>query len=174
MTTIIYRDGEFAWDSQTTWLRAHYGAAKVFENGGVTFGVAGSARTSDVLEFASIPEMDSHKPGFNTREWIITSLVPAILGSLREVGALEERNGLADTDSILILSVRGEAGYLSGNGAFVRDDSGLLGVGSGSKYALGAVRAGASLEEAVKIATELDMYSGGEVKTLKVEEPDID
>ena len=168
MTTIIYKDNEFAWDSQTTWLRAHNGASKVFENGGVTFGVAGSSRTSDVLEFMSVPALEDYKPGFNTREWIVTQLVPAIQDSLHEVRALEDDKGLADSGGHMILYVNGLAGYLSGNGAFVSDESGLLGVGSGSDYALGAVKAGATLEEAVKIATELDMHSGGEVKTLEV------
>lgn len=170
MTTIVYRDGEFAWDTQTTWIRAHFGSVKVFTNGGVTFGVSGKARTSDVLEFLDIPNRNTFDPNYDVRKWVITELVPAINSGLKSVGALEEVSGVSDTGSAVIISVDGLSGYLSGDGSFVQDDSGVLGVGSGSKYALGAIYAGASLEEAVTIATKLDMYSGGEIRTMKVGE----
>lgn len=41
-------------------------------------------------------------------------------------------------------------------------------LGSGSTYALTAMRMGASAEEAVKIACEMDVYSGGKITTRKV------
>lgn len=43
-------------------------------------------------------------------------------------------------------------------------------LGSGSKYALGAFHAGASLEDAVTIAIALDVFSGGEVKVIDIPE----
>jgi 20S proteasome alpha/beta subunit len=42
-------------------------------------------------------------------------------------------------------------------------------VGSGSKFALGAMEMGASAEEAVRVAMKYDISSGGEVQVLKLE-----
>lgn len=44
-------------------------------------------------------------------------------------------------------------------------------IGSGSDFAIAAMKAGASSEEAVKVATELDVFSGGEVKVFELETP---
>lgn len=41
-------------------------------------------------------------------------------------------------------------------------------MGSGSEYALGAVYAGASLKDAVRIASKLDVYTGGKIKLYDV------
>ncbi|MER9176345.1 peptidase S14 [Mesorhizobium sp. M0955] len=44
-------------------------------------------------------------------------------------------------------------------------------IGSGDQFAYGAMKAGASAEEAVRIATECDPWSGGPIVTLKLEAP---
>lgn len=41
-------------------------------------------------------------------------------------------------------------------------------IGSGRKYALGAIEAGASLEEAVRVASKWDVYTGGEIKVWDI------
>lgn len=45
-----------------------------------------------------------------------------------------------------------------------------MSVGSGSCFALAAMKAGNSAEEAVKVACELDVYSGGEITVVQLEE----
>lgn len=42
-------------------------------------------------------------------------------------------------------------------------------IGSGMQFATAAMDAGASAEEAVRIATQRDVYSGGEIKTFELE-----
>jgi len=42
-------------------------------------------------------------------------------------------------------------------------------VGSGGKFALGAMAFGASAEEAVEVASEFDIYTGGSVQSMSVE-----
>lgn len=42
--------------------------------------------------------------------------------------------------------------------------------GSGHEYALGALKAGASAEEAVRIACEIDIHSGGEIQVVNIRE----
>lgn len=41
-------------------------------------------------------------------------------------------------------------------------------IGSGKKYAIAAMKAGANAIEAVKIATECDVYSGGKIQALSL------
>lgn len=45
---------------------------------------------------------------------------------------------------------------------------GVVAVGSGEDIAIGALEFGATAEEAVQIASQHDVYSGGEVVTIKV------
>lgn len=174
MTTIVAVEGEndikFAWDSQTTWMgRAMLGGVKVFENGPVTFGVAGGARSADILKHMSIPDRKDYEPGYNNESWIVRTLVPAIVAEFKEVEASDA--GSFDTDSHIILVVGGEIGYLSSNLSWVTDSSGVYAVGSGSDYAIGALMAGVSVKRAVEIASQWDLYTGGDVvtKTIKKE-----
>ena len=44
-------------------------------------------------------------------------------------------------------------------------------IGSGSDFAIASMKSGSSAEEAVRVATELDVFSGGEVKVFELEEP---
>lgn len=41
-------------------------------------------------------------------------------------------------------------------------------IGSGARYAYGALAAGATPEEVVKIAIEADIYSGGDLQILEL------
>ncbi len=175
MTTIIaVKDKKtvtFGWDSQTTWLgRGMNGGQKVFRNGAVVFGVSGLGRMSDILRFLDVPAIRTYEPDFDTEHWIVTSLVPAILKAASDAQVAEVINAQANTESSVIISVNGVVGYLSGNLSFVTDETGVYGVGSGSDYAIGALRAGASVQKAVEIARELDLYTGGGIAVKTVEE----
>jgi ATP-dependent protease HslVU (ClpYQ) peptidase subunit len=41
-------------------------------------------------------------------------------------------------------------------------------IGSGEEYAIGAMDAGLSAKDAVKIACNRDIYSGGRIRTFKI------
>lgn len=175
MTTIIAVHDEkgtkFAWDSQTTWQgRGMTGADKVFRNGPVVFGAAGSARTLDVLKYMDIPSRDEHNPAYDTERWVIRKLVPAIVKELKDVGAAYISDSQVDTEGSLIIAVDDVVGYLSSNLAFVQEGHGLYGVGSGSAYALGALAAGLSPKKAVQVAAAFDLYTGGDVRSKTVKE----
>lgn len=59
--------------------------------------------------------------------------------------------------------------YLSGGQSFVGPLSApFFTIGSGAQYAYGALAAGATPEEAVKIAIEADIYSGGDLQILEL------
>ncbi len=174
MTTIVARrtknGAEFAYDSQTTWGGSrHISPSKVFINGPVTFGVAGSVRVSDLLEHGlDVPEFIPDRDGGNIHRWIIRELMPAIDSVLTTHSAQEVLNGQSDNESHIILYCHGFLGVMSSNLAIVGAEDEVVGVGSGSKFARGAVLAGAGLKKAVEIASQLDIYTDNNVNYKEV------
>lgn len=173
MTTIVavevQGDVLFAADTQSTaGSRATSGRTKVFANGSVVFGVAGAVRVADVLRFADLPSCPAGLKGVSLEGWAVTELVPALQKALSESGALENSDGEVHADFGALAAVNGRLFR-------VGSDFSLIGgvkstsIGSGSSYALGALRAGASPKEAVRIAAEFDVYTGAKVVEYSAE-----
>lgn len=170
MTTIVARKGvssvEFGWESQTTWGgRAFLDSGKVFQRGDVTFGVAGLGRVSDVLRFMDLPDRD---PRVDVEHWISAVFVPKFNDELKRLNVSYLSDGQTDSESNVLVLVGNTLGYLSGNLSFVKDETDVFAVGSGSPYALGALAAGASVKRSVEVAVGLDLFSGGSVNSLVV------
>lgn len=173
MTTIVAvptpKGIRFAWDTQTTaGNRAKIGDDKVFRNGSVVFGVAGYKRTSNILQYMSVPDQDTHKKDYDTRKWIVTKLIPAVLKAVKDAGAGSTDSDKSYINGHVIVAVDDVVGYLGDDLSFVEDELGAYAIGSGSEFALGALVAGVSPKDSVKVAAALDLYTGGDVRTLKV------
>ncbi|RWB95563.1 MAG: hypothetical protein EOQ56_27840 [Mesorhizobium sp.] len=72
----------------------------------------------------------------------------------------------------ILVDPEGGVHYWYGQRCFsgpLKDD--YFAIGSGEQFAYGAMKAGASAEEAVRIASECDSYTGGPIVTLKLEAP---
>lgn len=168
MTTIVYKDGEFAWDTQTTWIHGgHTGDSKVFRNGPVVFGVSGRSRASDLLQYMEVPSLRDYEPDFDVNRWVVRDLIPAIRKEFEDEKFTPGEKEF-NTDSHVLLWAPGVAGYLASDLSWVQDERGVLAVGSGSKYAIGALEHGATPREAVKTAMKWDVYTGGSVEWMKV------
>lgn len=74
-----------------------------------------------------------------------------------------------DLDGIVVLR-DGRTFYVGKSGALVPFRAEFTAVGSGEKFAMGAMMAGASAAEAVRIAVTLDTGSGGEIVTMACED----
>lgn len=80
---------------------------------------------------------------------------------------LEEDSG--DGTSALAILVGPRFGYRLESASMIPSKfKGPYAIGSGEEYAMGAMLAGCSALEAVKIAAKLDVYTGGPVRTLTV------
>ena len=64
-----------------------------------------------------------------------------------------------DTKFAFLLGVGGEVFDIADDFAVSLDSDGFYGIGSGSSLALGALKAGASMAEALAIAAEKDPYT---------------
>ena len=58
-----------------------------------------------------------------------------------------------------LIALNGELFEIADDFSVSRDDSGFYGVGSGSSYAIGALHAGASIEQALSIASLNDAFT---------------
>lgn len=155
----------FASDSQTSWgSRKSYSADKVFVNGSLLIGAAGDVRVSNVFETAELPQPDaSFKRRGDVYRWLISTLVPALQKVLEEAGTLTSENGETRNRGAFLVAANNQVFELSSDFAVTTERSGRYAIGSGGAVAIGALSAGASPREAVKIATLHDAYSGGTV-----------
>ena len=60
--------------------------------------------------------------------------------------------------------MNGEVFQITNDFTLLRSSTGIYGIGSGADYAIGALMAGASVEDAIKIAIKLDINSGGSIQ----------
>lgn len=139
MTTIAYRNGILASDALVTSGNARAGKVKKIAKGnGVMGGMSGSAEACQSFI-----------------EWI-------------EAGAEGACPGLDGTDADGILIKGRKTFYVGPKGVPVPFKAKFAAVGSGEKFALGAMAMGADAATAVKVASKLDVNSGGSVRTLKL------
>lgn len=144
---------ELGWDSLTTAGNEKYedaGGQKVFKKDGLIFGVAGDVAHGNTVEVAKLPTYN----GGDARHWIMKDLVPALRA------AFEER-GLDSEDSAMIVVVNQLAFRLAANWAVVKPSHGLLAIGSGGDYAVGAYASKPDMRNAIQVAALLDPYTGG-------------
>lgn len=179
MTTIVAKrltkkNGEpkgivFAYDDQSTrGYQKNFINTKIAHNGVVTFGLAGAIRDLNLLTHSLVVPKFGKKAKANPESWVVNKLVPAIKKVLEDGGNLETQHGQSSSDSMLILSVPGVCGYLGHDFAFTGSDHPYWSVGSGEKYAFGALACGATAGDAVTVAGSFDVFTGKLRGTVKV------
>ena len=169
MTTIIMHETEdsvlIAFDSKvsgsSTQPSTNY-SQKVFINpsADIILGVAGYLRAAQVLAYADLPAIDEHD--WDVDRYVTMELLPAVY---EIVNAYDDED---DTDYTQLLAVVSGRVYDLTGGSWSRNQSGIYGIGSGSRYAIGAYAAGVDLAEAVEIAAEFDHATNDDVTVWKV------
>lgn len=157
MTTISYKDGIMVSDGRMSLgdMIIKDDTQKVFWVNNHLVGVCGRARAINTFVTWLQKMTDYHIVNQEVGE--LVDLVPP---------ALEDDEGY----SALVVTPSRQVLMYEGNTPI---DMGLdvpMSVGSGSCFALAAMKAGNSAEEAVKVACELDVYSGGEITVVQLEE----
>lgn len=157
MTTISYKDGIMCSDGRMSLgdMIIKDDTEKVFWVNNHLVGVCGRARAINTFVTWLQKMTDYHIVNQEVGE--LVDLVPP---------ALEDDEGY----SALVVTPSRQVLMYEGNTPI---DMGLdvpMSVGSGSCFALAAMKAGNSAEEAVKVACELDVYSGGEITVVQLED----
>lgn len=157
MTTVCLKDGVMASDGQSTIgdMITDLNVQKVFNINNCLVGFAG--RMTSGLEFLDWFE-----------EWSTAHLVQA---EMPDVNIMIPKDFEDEEFTALVLWSDGSvAVYEGGKRTYEVDPSNGVAIGSGACYALAAMDAGASAEEAVRIAIGRDVFSGGEVFVVQQEE----
>lgn len=136
---------------------------KVFENNGITIGVAGVALLANELRYGDLPappeSIDS------TDRWMTKEFTPA-LRSIVEATMKTGDDGEYELQALVI--VNGRVYDIGGNLGWVRNTAGTYAIGSGAHFALGALSAGADINQALAIAAKHDPYTGCSLEVTTV------
>lgn len=161
MTTLVMvqEDGDvlLGWDSLFT--RGNESGVmaepKFFENGGVIIGIAGPLSGINALRFATLPEYE----GQPALRWLTTTWAPAV----REVAATHTElcDGEGAATFSMFVVVDGEAFEFDTSWVPYQTMEGIYTTGSGGAYARGALFAGADVMTALRVASQIDPYTGG-------------
>ena len=175
MTTVVAQKTErgviFASDGQVSGVHevASLSEGKVFAKDRVLFGVAGGVRQLNLLKHALVVPKFRRRDRKNPVGYIINSLIPEIQRTLEKHNSLEKfDDSTASSGGNLIVAVGGAVGYVGHAFEFFGETDSNWVVGSGGEYAMGALLAGADPKEAVEIASDLDIYTGGHVTVTEV------
>jgi len=159
MTTIIYHKGQLATDSQITDRDCRIGhTKKIHPFPGGYLAVAGYADTRPFIAlFDEVDDPDSMPTHAELKA--VTNRYAAIVVFEKPHARVFLVDAGYDDDDPKDKNV----------GVFeIMDDSTPIVVGSGGAWAQGALRAGASISEAIDIASEFDMATGGPVQEVTV------
>ncbi len=164
MTTIIgiqQKNGcLLASDSRTAGVDgrpySHPSVMKITERGHYLIAGAGDAQACDIIQMIWLPPRVP--AGKDLYKFMVTKVGPSIRECLKKNEYIKDPKD-EESGYVFLIALRGVIYELDDtNTVYLRDD-GLYGIGSGAKYALGALQAGAAWEKAMRIADKNDIYT---------------
>lgn len=156
-------------DSQVTSDSTIYNSLvmeKITKNNGYLIAGSGDSSACDILQHIFIPPVPNASERKNLYRFMITKFIPA----MRE--CLEENDYKADPSDkesgfSMLIAFDGELFDISDDFSVLVSEDGIYGVGNGAKWAMGALHAGASVQEALEIAAKKDIYTSGPFQIIK-------
>jgi ATP-dependent protease HslVU (ClpYQ) peptidase subunit len=163
MTTIVAMQGSsiatIGAESYTTYGDRpyfHKDVKKIIRSGRWLIATAGDANACDLI--SNVWKPPTPRSNKSLYEFVSTNIIK----SLRKMFADNNYTQQPKDDGFdLLLAINGEVFQITNDFTILRSSTGIYGIGSGADYAVGALMAGATVEEAMKIAIKLDINSGG-------------
>lgn len=173
MTTIIgiddARDCELIADAQTTTDNRpyrHSQLSKLVRRGDYILAAAGSGVACDLAQYVWMPPpWDGSEPATFMRSMVI----PHLRGTL-DSNDWQPNYDKDDTLQMLV-ALAGRIFQIETDFTVLMRADGLYAIGSGSAYAIGALEAGATPDEAMQIAARNDIYTGLPADRIVQEKP---
>ena len=138
---------------------------KITKNNGYLIAGSGDATPCDILQHIFIPPVPTIVERKNLYKFMITKFVPAMREALDEAGYKSDPK--EDSGFSMLIAFDGELFDIGDDFSVLLNDDGIYGVGNGSKYAIGALYAGATIEKALEIAAHNDIYTSGPFQVVK-------
>ena len=133
----------------------HPNMVKAIQRGNYIIGGAGDYRALQVVLHGWQPPLVTLKAKENIYEFAINKVVPSLKTTLTNAG-IDLTKSSSDDESkfelLLIIGINGTLIEIDSEFAVGMNDTGLYAIGSGGDYALGALHAGASILDAMRIA----------------------
>jgi ATP-dependent protease HslVU (ClpYQ) peptidase subunit len=146
---VILGDSRVVGDSK---IYSHPDMVKVVTNGNFIIGAAGDVRALQVILHTWKPPAAIAKDKENLFQFMIGKVVPSLKQQLTEYGLLESKSTDKEFELYVLIAFNGNIFEIDSDLAVSRSDSGYYGIGTGGDYALGALYAGATPEQAASIA----------------------
>jgi ATP-dependent protease HslVU (ClpYQ) peptidase subunit len=166
MTTIIAVQGKskvvFGADSQVTSgngrVQRHNQMTKIAERGQYLIAGSGECAPCDIAQHLWKPPALKGNDWNDIYHFMIAKVVPSLKACFKEHEYKWDRED-EETKFNFLIAVGGQVFEIADDMSITLDSSGFYGVGSGSPYAIGALEAGATIENALKIAAKNDAYT---------------
>lgn len=157
-------------DSQSTGASATHVNKLAEINGQFHIGVAGRTRYGNLLKYIDVPELHAaeHETGnYDAFGYLITKVVPAwVKGLDNQFDKIPDQKD-DWPDGVALVVLQGRIFQVHHDFTVTEAIRDFDGIGSGSDYALGALASGKSVDKALEIAADLDLWTGGELVVWK-------
>lgn len=167
MTTILARqfpDRVEIWaDSQITEgdgrRYVHPKMFKISKKKGYLIAGAGEAFPCDIAQHIWKPPLPDDDDIKDIYHFMISTVVPSLRKCLTENGFSWDNEDAEDYRFNFLIALGGQIFSIADDLSVTMTTDGIYGVGSGSKYAMGALAAGASMRDSMKISAKFDAYT---------------
>ena len=139
---------------------------KITKNNGYLIAGSGDSTPCDILQHIFVPPIPSASERKNMYKFMITKFVPEMRECLSENGWKPDTDD-KDSGFSMLIAYDGELFDIGDDFSVLLNGDGIYGVGNGSKFAIGALYAGASVEQALQIAANNDIYTSGPFQIIK-------
>jgi ATP-dependent protease HslVU (ClpYQ) peptidase subunit len=139
----------------------HPSMVKVSKRGQYLIAGAGEVQPCDVAQHIWIPPKPTKEQLKNTYHFMIAEVMPSLRKCLSENGYnfAEETPNDAEYRFCFLIVLNGQIFDVSDDLSVTIRSDGYYGIGSGAKYAIGALYAGATPRKALDIAATNDVYT---------------
>jgi len=152
----------FGADSQVTAgngrVQRHVEMVKISQRGSFLIAGSGEVAPCDIAQHIWKPPSPKGVEWNDLYHFMISKVIPSLKQCFKENEYKWDKEEEEDKFNFLI-ALGGQVFEIADDMSLTLDSSGFYGIGSGSSYAIGALEAGAKLEEALEIAARNDAYT---------------
>lgn len=148
--TLVTADRKFSHPKQT----------KVVKRGHFLVAGAGESAACDIAQHIWNPPAPSSTDKKDLYHFVIAKVIPTLRQAFKDNDYKWDKESIdGDYNFAFLLAIGGEVFDIADDFAVSLDSDGIYGIGSGSSLAIGALKAGATIEQALEIAASKDPYT---------------
>ena len=159
---VVLGDSRIVGDSK---IYSHPDMVKVVTNGNYLVGVAGDVRALQVVLHTWKPPAFLAKDKTNIFQFMVNKVAPSLKQLLTDAGLLDSKSPDKDFEINIIVGLNGSLFEIDSDFAVSRNSDGYYAIGTGGDFALGALYAGVTPEQAADIAATNDSKTAGPFTT---------